>query len=100
MQLKPTLKLAWTPPEPGLSGRSSPGSREKGWEKQRGRSGTQFGEAKWASDLPATAGDTRDTGVIPGLGRSPRGGNDYSLQYSCLENQRNLAGYSPWGSKE
>ena len=36
MQLKPTLKLASTLAEPGLSGRSSPGSREKGWEKQRG----------------------------------------------------------------
>ena len=25
-------------------------------------------------------------GLIPGLGRSPGGGNDNSLQYSCLEN--------------
>ena len=25
-------------------------------------------------------------GSIPGLGRSPGEGNDYSLQYSCLEN--------------
>ena len=28
----------------------------------------------------------RDTGLIPGLGRSPGGGNDNPLQYSCLEN--------------
>ena len=85
MQLKPTLKLASTLAEPGLSGRSSPGSREKGWEKQRGGNATQFGvnqEGRWASDLPAFAGDMD---VIPGLGRSPGGGNDYSLQYSCLE---------------
>ena len=27
-----------------------------------------------------------DPGSIPGLGRSPRGGNGYPLQYSCLEN--------------
>ena len=27
-----------------------------------------------------------DTGSIPGLGRSPGGGNGYSLQYSCLAN--------------
>ena len=27
-----------------------------------------------------------DLGSIPGLGRSPGEGNDYSLQYSCLEN--------------
>ena len=34
---------------------------------------------------PANAGDIRDTGSIPGLGRSPGGehGNN-SLQYSCL----------------
>ena len=35
---------------------------------------------------PANAGDIRDTGSIPGLGRSPRGGNGNPLQYSCLEN--------------
>ena len=27
-----------------------------------------------------------DTGLIPGSGRSPGEGNDYPLQYSCLEN--------------
>ena len=27
-----------------------------------------------------------DPGLIPGLGRSPGGGNCYPLQYSCLEN--------------
>ena len=27
-------------------------------------------------------------GLIPGLGRSPGGGNSYPLQYSCLENSR------------
>ena len=27
-----------------------------------------------------------DAGSIPGLGRSPREGNDNSLQYSCLKN--------------
>ena len=31
-------------------------------------------------NLPASAGDT---GLIPGLGRSPAGGNDKPLQYSC-----------------
>jgi len=35
---------------------------------------------------PATAGDTRDLGSIPGSGRSPGEGNDNPLQYSCLEN--------------
>ena len=34
---------------------------------------------------PANAGDIRDTGSIPGLGRYPGGGH---------------VGYSPWGHKE
>ena len=34
----------------------------------------------------AIAGDARDPGSIPGLGRSPGEGNDNPLQYSCLEN--------------
>ena len=34
----------------------------------------------------ANAGDIRDTSLIPGLGRSPGGGNNNPLQYSCLEN--------------
>ena len=35
---------------------------------------------------PAHVGDTGDVGFIPGLGRSPREGNGYPLQYSCLKN--------------
>ena len=35
---------------------------------------------------PANAGDIRDGGLIPGLGRSPEGGHGNPLQYSCLEN--------------
>ena len=31
-------------------------------------------------------GDTGDTGLIPGLRRSPEEGNGNPLQYSCLEN--------------
>ena len=34
----------------------------------------------------AKAGDTRDTGSIPGLERSPGVGNGNPLQYFCLEN--------------
>ena len=34
----------------------------------------------------ANAGDVRNTGSIPGLRRSPRGGHGNPLQYSCLEN--------------
>ena len=35
---------------------------------------------------PANAGDVRDMGSIPALGRSPGGGHGTPLQYSCLEN--------------
>ena len=37
-------------------------------------------------NLPATAGDSRDRGSIPGSGRYPGEGNGYPLQYSGLEN--------------
>ena len=37
-------------------------------------------------NLPANTGDTREVGLIPGLGRSPGGGRGNLLQYSCLEN--------------
>ena len=36
--------------------------------------------------LPANAGDIRDTGSTPGLGRAPGGKHGNPLQYSCLEN--------------
>ena len=42
--------------------------------------------AQWLKNLPAKAGDAEDIGLILGSGRSPRGGNDSPLQYSCLEN--------------
>ena len=53
---------------------------------------------------PANAGDIRDLGSIPGLGRSPThgGGHGNPLQYFCLETprgQRSLVGYSPRGHK-
>ena len=35
---------------------------------------------------PANAGDKRDMGLIPELGRSPEGGHRNPLQHSCLEN--------------
>ena len=54
-------------------------------------------------NLPASAGDIRDMGLIPGSGRSPGGGHGNPLQYSCLEDRMDrgsLEGYSPWGRKE
>ena len=37
-------------------------------------------------NLPANVGDVRNTGLIPGSGRSPGGGHGNPLQCSCLEN--------------
>ena len=37
-------------------------------------------------NLPANAGDVRDAGSIPGLGKFPGGGHGNPLQYSCWEN--------------
>ena len=34
----------------------------------------------------ASAGDIKNAGLIPGLGRFPGEGNGNPLQYSCLEN--------------
>ena len=36
--------------------------------------------------LPASAGNAREMGSIPGSGRSPREGKSNPFQYSCLEN--------------
>ena len=35
---------------------------------------------------PASARDSGDQSSIPGLGKSPRGGNGNPLSYTCLEN--------------
>ena len=37
-------------------------------------------------NLPANAGDVRDTGSIPGSGRFPGGGHGNPIQYTCLKN--------------
>ena len=55
------------------------------------------------SDGKESACNVGDVGSIPGLGRSPGGGHDNPLQYSCpgeSHGQRSLVGYSPWGCKE
>ena len=51
--------------------------------------------------LPASAGDERDVGLIPGSGRSPGEGNGNPLQYSCLGNSMDRgARRAPWSCKE
>ena len=40
-------------------------------------------------NLPASVGEARDTGSIPGSGRFPGVGNGILLQYFCLGNPMN-----------
>ena len=49
---------------------------------------TTKGLLQWLSrkESACNAEATGDTGLIPGLGKSPGGGNDNPLQYSCLGN--------------
>ena len=46
---------------------------------------------------PVNAGDVRDVGLIPGLGRFPRKRKGYPFQYSDLENSID---YNPQCHKE
>ena len=61
-----------------------------------------FRPASWSvgflggSDGKESACNVEDLGSIPGLGRSPGEGNDYPLQYSCLENSMDR-GYKSMG---
>ena len=45
----------------------------------------------------ASAGDARDTGSIPGLGRPPGEGNGNPFQYSCLENPTDRGAWQTTG---
>ena len=45
---------------------------------------------------PASVGDIRDTGLIPGSGRSPGEGTGNPLPYSCLENSMDRG---TWGAR-
>ena len=48
-------------------------------------SGRGFPGGTVVTKLPANAGDARDLGSIPGLGRSSGVGNGNLFQHSCLE---------------
>ena len=56
-------------------------------------SGLGFPGGTVVKNPSANAGDARDTGLIPGSGRSSGGGNDNPLQYSCLEDPMDRG---PW----
>ena len=46
-----------------------------------------------ASDSKESACNAGDLGSIPGLGRTPGGGNGYPLQYSCLWDSKDRAAW-------
>ena len=50
---------------------------------------------------PVNAGDVRDMGLNPWLGRPLGGGHGNPFQYSCLENpmDRRVGSYSAWGRR-
>ena len=53
--------------------------------------GFKDGLPRWplvVENLPANAGDIRDTALVPGSGRPPGRGWGHPLQYSCLENPK------------
>ena len=59
----------------------------------------------WGLSGKESACNSGNTGLIPGFGSFPEGGNGNPLQYSCLRNpmrnpQSSPVGYSPWGWKE
>jgi len=58
-----------------------------------------FPDGASGEEPTCNAGDIRDTGSIPGSGRSPGGGHGNPLQYPCVENstdrERSLVGCRP-----
>ena len=60
------------------------GSDERQVAIPQGCRGVPGGSA--VKNLPVSIGEAGDPGSIPGLGRSPGGGNGNPLQYFCLRN--------------
>ena len=67
-----------------------------------------MGLPEWLSgkESAGNAGDARDTGLIPGSGKSPGGGHGYPLQDSCLGNsmdrgawQATVRGVAEWDTE-
>ena len=48
-----------------------------------------FPDGLAGKESTCNAGDTRDEGLIPGLGICPGEENDHLLQYSCLKSPKN-----------
>ena len=64
--------------------------------------GPCFPDGSVVKNLLANAGNVRDTGLIPGSGRSLGEGNGKPLNYSCVENSMDRGVWqacSPWDCK-
>ena len=61
---------------------------------------TFFPGGSVVKNLPASAGEAEGLGSVPKFGRSPGGGNDNSLQYSCLDKMEEPGGLQSMGSQE
>ena len=102
---KPRIEPVF-PVSPALQADSSSAESSGKSLVYRGHSETSCQVALVVKNPSATAGEVRDVGSIPGLGRSPGGRNGNPLQYSCLERSpflhglRSLVGCSPWGHTE
>ena len=72
----------------------SMGSQRVGHERATEMTDSEVALA--AKNRPANAGEVRDTGSVPGSGRSPRGGQHTPVFMRGKSHvQRILAGYSP-----
>ena len=63
--------------------------------------GVDFSGGAVVKNLPASAEDTRDEGLIPGSGRPPGVGNGNPLQFlpGKFHGQKSLVDYSLWNCK-
>ena len=86
--------LAWRIPwreEPGSYGLLSLGLKESGRTERPTLPG--FPGGAMVKNLPTSAGDAGDSGLISGLGRFCGEGNGNPLQDSCLENPVDIEGW-------
>ena len=97
----PQLQHVQTIPQPGQMHHLSVAESAEGTINQicKGKEGKSYSEngilssssrasqvALVVKNLPANAGDARDVGSIPGLGRFPGRGDGNPFRYSCLKN--------------
>ena len=67
---------------------SPSGFPEASWVSNTLKFGVSFPDESVGKEPACNAGDTGDANLISGSSRYTGGGNDNSLQYSCLKNQK------------